>query len=642
LLFIIETMLQLINKKQIKKSKTATKGGILLVAVLCFFVCLFSFNFVYAQIDTGLSYAEQTGLPTTDIREIVANIIRAALGLLGIIAVVIILYGGWLWMSAGGNEEQIAKAKKVLLNGAVGLLIILSAYSLVLFVMKMLGIGEGGGGDNNGGGSNQIGTVNMYGSGALGEVIKDHYPVRNQKDVPRNTKIAVTFYMPISTSSVADESGLLKDSIRLVALIPSSTAKNGIEERTYTDGAKVIFFETVSKEDNNKKEVYTLAISPNVLLGSSEQKINYAVTISSGVLKENGKSVFENARGAKLYRWYFVCDTINDEKPPHVVGVYPRSSDTNIPKNSVIQINFDEPMFPNGQVGFEELAETDYFVDKTNTEPIIYLKTGKSTVPKGYFEISNQYKTLEFISTDKCGANACGRPIYCLPVCDKAGATCQKDTYQILLRAASVSGAENKPKFYSEILDGFADLSGNALDGDNDGEVDKNKIVLPFSNQSKEPDNYFWSFDINNNIDATSPRVENLTIGPERQTVLANEELKIYWSKTMRFSSLYKDGISLQESPIQKERTGFVPTSLNDETGKTATEILHDPFLDGINITYIPEINSNVEDVNYNCFYPASGPGENNVGVCNGPYCCNGVGQEISGNNSLNCYNSLK
>ncbi len=612
------------------------------MAVLCFLVCLFSYSFVNAQVDTGLSYAEQTGLPTTDIREIVANVIRVALGLLGIIAVVIILYGGWLWMSAGGNEEQIAKAKKVLLNGIVGLLIILSAYSIVLFVMKMLGIGEGGGTGDNGGGSNQIGTANMYGSGALGEVIKDHYPIRNQKDVPRNTKIAVTFYMPISTSSVANPDTTLKDTIRLVALIPSSTAKNGIEEKTYDEGAKVIFFETISKEDVNKKEVYTLVISPNVLLGSSQQKINYAVTISSGVLKENGKSVFENSRGTKLYRWYFTCDTINDEKPPHVVGVYPRSSDIDIPKNSVIQINFDEPMFPNGQVGFEQLPETDYYVDKTNIDPIVYLKSGNSTVPQGYFEISNQYRTLEFISTDKCGANACGRPIYCLPVCDKAGSTCQKDTYQILLRAASVSGAENKPKFYSEILDGFADLSGNALDGDNDGEVDKNKIILPFSEQSKGPDNYFWSFNINNNIDATSPRIENLTIGPERQTVLANEALKISWSKTMRLSSLYKDGISLRESPVQNERTGFVPSSINDETGKTITEILHDPFLDGINITYIPEINSNVEDVNYNCFYPAKGPGENNLGVCDGPYCCNGIKQEITGNNSLSCYNGLK
>ena len=131
-------MLTLINKKQTNKWETVAKGGFILAAVLCFFVC---FNFVQAQsLDTGLAYAEQTGLPTTDIRLIIANVIRVTLGLMGLMAVVIILYGGWLWMSAGGNEEQIAKAKKTLINGAIGLIIILSAYSIVLFVMRLLGL----------------------------------------------------------------------------------------------------------------------------------------------------------------------------------------------------------------------------------------------------------------------------------------------------------------------------------------------------------------------------------------------------------------------------------------------------------------------------------------------------------------------
>lgn len=626
-------MLGLINKRQITKLKTVAKGGIILAAVLCFLGCLFSFNFVHAQpLDTGLAYAEQTGLPTTDLRVIIANIIRVALGLLGTIAVVIVLYGGWLWMSAGGNEEQIEKAKKTLLNGVVGLIIILSAYGIVLFVMKMFGIGEGGGAGGFGtGGGGQPGMVNIVGSGALGSIVKDHYPMRDQKDVPRNTKIAITFYIPISTSSVANPDGTLKDSIKIAALISSSTAPNGVEERAYTDGAKVTFFETVSKEDENKKEVYTLVISPDVMLGSGENKMNYSVIITNGVLKENSKSIFEGRR-TNFYRWYFQCDILDDKKPPYVVSVYP-SSGQKVSKNSVIQINFSEPMFPNGQVGFE--PESDYFVDNVNVNPIVYLKTGKNTVPQGFFQVSNQYKTLEFISTDMCDVNACGKPIFCLPVCE----TCE-DTYQLLLRAASTTTDPNKPPFYSDLMDGFVDMAGNALD-DGDEIVERNVIVSPFSESSKNPDNYYWSFLVNGVIDKTTPVIENLTIGPGAQKVSANEEFKISWSKIMRFSSLYKDGISLREAKVGNDTISFVPSSVNG-SGKTITQIIHGPFLEGTDQTYIPEVTSNVEDINYNCFYPGAGPGAS-CGTEVLPYCCNGAGHvnPENGTYSDTCYNSL-
>lgn len=113
--------------------------------------------------DLGLSQVgAQIGLPTTDIRLIVANVIRTALGLLGIIALIIVLYGGFVWMTAGGNEEKIATAKKILRDGAIGLLIILSAYAIVSFVIsKFLAAGSGGvtAGGGNGGGGGTTGFV---------------------------------------------------------------------------------------------------------------------------------------------------------------------------------------------------------------------------------------------------------------------------------------------------------------------------------------------------------------------------------------------------------------------------------------------------------------------------------------------------
>ncbi len=86
----------------------------------------------------GVNYGTATGLRTKDIRTTVASIINVALGLLGIVAVVIILIGGFEWMTAGGNEEKTGEAKKRIMAGIIGLAIILSAYAIATFVINSL------------------------------------------------------------------------------------------------------------------------------------------------------------------------------------------------------------------------------------------------------------------------------------------------------------------------------------------------------------------------------------------------------------------------------------------------------------------------------------------------------------------------
>lgn len=88
--------------------------------------------------DLGITYAADTGLGSRDIRDTVSTVIRAALGLLGIVAVVIILIGGFTWMTAGGNDEKVAEAKKWIFSGVIGLAIILSAYALASYVITQL------------------------------------------------------------------------------------------------------------------------------------------------------------------------------------------------------------------------------------------------------------------------------------------------------------------------------------------------------------------------------------------------------------------------------------------------------------------------------------------------------------------------
>lgn len=86
------------------------------------------------QVDEGLNGSLAKGDPRT----IVARIINFALGLLGVIAVVIILYGGFKWMTAAGNEDQVSEAKKLLGAGVIGLVIILGAWAIATFIIDQI------------------------------------------------------------------------------------------------------------------------------------------------------------------------------------------------------------------------------------------------------------------------------------------------------------------------------------------------------------------------------------------------------------------------------------------------------------------------------------------------------------------------
>jgi len=62
-----------------------------------------------------------------DVRLLIAGLIQNALMLVGIIFFVVILYGGYMWLTAGGNEEQVKKARTFISRAIIGLLITLTA-----------------------------------------------------------------------------------------------------------------------------------------------------------------------------------------------------------------------------------------------------------------------------------------------------------------------------------------------------------------------------------------------------------------------------------------------------------------------------------------------------------------------------------
>lgn len=80
------------------------------------------------------------GFPDIDFPTLIGRLIRIALSFIGIILVLLIIYSGLLWMTSGGDEEKITKAKKTIINAVIGLIIILSANTIIRFVLSVLGV----------------------------------------------------------------------------------------------------------------------------------------------------------------------------------------------------------------------------------------------------------------------------------------------------------------------------------------------------------------------------------------------------------------------------------------------------------------------------------------------------------------------
>ena len=64
----------------------------------------------------------------------VGLVISVALSLLGVVFLILMIYGGFVWMNSRGNEQDVEKAKNIIRNSIVGLLIVVAAYGITVFI----------------------------------------------------------------------------------------------------------------------------------------------------------------------------------------------------------------------------------------------------------------------------------------------------------------------------------------------------------------------------------------------------------------------------------------------------------------------------------------------------------------------------
>jgi len=112
-----------------------TKKNIMALAGLTLWVLPTIAN---AQASLGIEWGTATGLGTRDLKDTITQILNVLLGFLGIIAVIIILLGGFKWMTAMGEEEKVGEAKKLISAGIVGLVVILAAYAIARYVIMTI------------------------------------------------------------------------------------------------------------------------------------------------------------------------------------------------------------------------------------------------------------------------------------------------------------------------------------------------------------------------------------------------------------------------------------------------------------------------------------------------------------------------
>ena len=118
-----------------KKTLPVATAGIITLALL-----------ILPQIVFASSLMEETfgGIfGEGDLVDIITSIIQVLLGFLGILAVLLILWGGFIWMTAAGDDAKTDKAKKLIYSAVIGIIIIFSSYAIANFVIKQISTATG-------------------------------------------------------------------------------------------------------------------------------------------------------------------------------------------------------------------------------------------------------------------------------------------------------------------------------------------------------------------------------------------------------------------------------------------------------------------------------------------------------------------
>lgn len=495
-----------------------------------------------ATTDLGLNpeIAQTIGLTTTDIRTVIGNIVRIFLGLLGLVAVSLMIYAGFLYMTAAGNEDQVAKAKQIIVQATIGLVIITSAYAITYFIFRALDQGATGGifGTEQGG-SAGFGAA-ARGSSALGHgVLAYHYPEPGQTDIPRNTKIAITFKKALKLSTVFkdyDDNNtpqlgddkvngspvctgtgaaqicqtvkLNTDNIKLIAnqslgtgapaaATEGKTADDLRFEARYPDAGIVTDVNVSATEVGatfNPAEEQTIILKPVAPIGSATADVNYRTALRGG---DNGIKIWSPKTSnspatctadpcavnafAELfadgsYYWTFTTSTTLDTSPPKVTAIVPPAVPS--PANSLLDRNQIIQIYFDEPIDPTSVTGTSgagFTKITIRSKPADNPAATAVPVP-GTFVAGNGYRAVEFVPSAICEEGAA------VNSCGEPVYCLPKNSrLEITVKAATVG--TQPPQ--ASAANGVVDMVDNSLDGNGDGTA-QGPVEQPGTTRSQE------------------------------------------------------------------------------------------------------------------------------------------------------------
>ena len=98
-------------------------------------------NNIFAANDYGLNAtAQEAGIPTekADVPSIIGQVIGVILSFLSVAFLILMLYAGFIWMFARGNEAEVTRAKNIIIAAVTGLIVVAASYAVTKFIFDFL------------------------------------------------------------------------------------------------------------------------------------------------------------------------------------------------------------------------------------------------------------------------------------------------------------------------------------------------------------------------------------------------------------------------------------------------------------------------------------------------------------------------
>lgn len=547
----------------------------------------------------------------TDLFAIIGNIINIFFSVLGVLLLLYFLYAGYLWMTAGGDQEQVQKAQTTIKNAVIGLVIIVSSFAVSRFILDWLagdGQGFGGGGVTQNAGGIRGGSGFPGAAGALGAgLIEYHIPERDAREVPRNASIIMVFKQPIDpASAIVDYTEQTSTTAHTLNTQAIKIFQTGQEQGTTMRGQDVEVYFSSDKQ--------SMIVRPKQLLGNSVRNTDYTVILTAGdrglrLLSENGRgpSIFSAGEGylrsTEGYSWRFEVSTIEDNTPPKIVSVIPVENGQYAP-NVVVQMNFDKALNPLSADGI--LRDGAGF---QNVEVAASPIQGQgASRPDGQFSLVNRLRTIEFVTNMSCGVNTCGRQVYCLPF---------SSNIAVRIKAATLSQVPPQARLMPgpSPFDGVVDYTGNSFDGNGDGRA-----------AGPGDDDYAWRFQTTDRPNLDAPRITAVRPGVRANNVAVDVPVQSDFDSALQASTISSDTVRLRTNEPEELRDTFWwmvgvtplrqdggPAQAGDRAMRSRIDVGHRPYSpvqetpEGtLNPQYAPFVQSEVQNIYQNCFNPAS------------------------------------